>query len=292
MLNETIKLLNIRPDGTYVDLTFGGGGHSTAILQHLSTGKLIAFDRDSDAKANIIKDKRFIFIQNNFRFLRSLLRYNGIEQVDGILADLGVSSHHFDTKERGFSFRFKDADLDMRMTREAELTAKQVINTYGRQQLQQMFAVYGELDNPARLAKVIVDAREEHKIESIQQFMDIVTPCIPKHAEHKYLAKIFQSLRLEVNSEIQALSQMLPQALKALKQGGRLAIITYHSLEDRMVKNFMKAGNTEGKAEKDFYGNVISPFQLITKKTIIPTEEEINLNNRVRSARLRVAEKR
>lgn len=291
LLNETIELLNINPNGIYVDLTFGGGGHSSAILQKLTTGKLIAFDRDSDAAANMLTDSRFIFIRNNFRFLRNLLRYNGINEVDGILADLGVSSHHFDTGERGFSFRF-DADMDMRMTREADLTAQHVVNTYSLQQLQQLFSLYGELDNAGRLAKAIVKAREAAEIRSTQQFTDIVSVCIPQRAEHKYLAKIFQALRIEVNREMQALSQMLPQTLKVLKTSGRLAVITYHSLEDRMVKNFMKTGNIEGKAQKDFYGNIITPFDIITRKAVVPTDNEVEQNNRARSAKLRVAEKR
>ena len=291
LLTETLELLNIKPDGIYVDLTFGGGGHSSAILKQLTTGKLIAFDRDSDAVANKINDERFIFINNNFRFLRNLLRYNGIEEVDGVLADLGVSSHHFDTGERGFSFRFEDADLDMRMTREAELTAQQVLNTYPQQRLQQIFTLYGELDNAGRLANTIVKAREQEKVQNIQKFINIIQACVPQRAEHKYLAKIFQALRIEVNQEMQALSQMLPQSLKVLKAGGRLAVITYHSLEDRMVKNFMKAGNVEGNAEKDFYGNLITPFKVITRKAVVPADEEIEENNRVRSAKLRVAEK-
>lgn len=291
LLTETIELLNIKPDGVYVDLTFGGGGHSKAILSQLTTGKLVGFDRDADAAENVINDERFVFVRNNFRFLRNLLRYNGIEQVDGILADLGVSSHHFDTGERGFSFRF-EADMDMRMTREAELTAQQVVNTYSQQQLQHIFSVYGELDNAGRLARAIVGARSNDKIQTIQQFTEIVSGSIPQRAEHKYLAKIFQALRIEVNREMQALSQMLPQTLKVLKPGGRLAVITYHSLEDRMVKNFMKAGNVEGKTEKDFYGNLITPFTIITRKAIVPTDKEVEENNRARSAKLRVAEKR
>ena len=292
LLTETVDLLNIKPNGIYVDLTFGGGGHSRAIVQHLTSGKLIAFDRDNDAVKNALSNERFIFIRNNFKFLRNLLRYNGIDQVDGILADLGVSFHHFDTEERGFSFRFEEANMDMRMTQEAELTAQKLVNTYDQKKLQYIFSVYGELDNASRLANAIVKARENNSITTIQEFINIISHCIPKHSEHKYLAKIFQALRIEVNGEMQALSQMLPQTLKVLKQGGRLAVIAYHSLEDRMVKNFMKTGNIEGKTEKDFYGNTVTPFQVITKKAVMPSVEEIEKNNRARSAKLRVAEKR
>jgi len=290
-LEESIKGLQIKANGTYVDATFGGGGHSKAILDQLKKGKLVAFDRDSDAKKNNIKHPYFTFIQNNFRFMRSCLRNIGIEEVDGILADLGVSSHQFDTGVRGFSFRF-DTVLDMRMNQGASLTAAKIINTYPEEKLSRIFRLYGEVENTGKVVQQILIQREQQPIETIGEFVEILKPCTPKFAEHKYLAKIFQALRIETNGEITALQQMLEQSVKILRKGGRLVVISYHSLEDRMVKNFMRAGNAEGKIEKDFYGNEIAPFTVISKKAITPKEEEIAGNTRARSAKLRIAEKK
>ncbi len=290
LLHESIDALCVKPGGTYVDVTFGGGGHSREILNRLgSKGRLVAFDRDADAAANAIKDKRFTLIRNNFRYIRNLLRYEGIRQVDGILADLGVSSYQFDTAERGFSFRF-EAALDMRMNQQSDLTAAKVVNTYSEQDLQRIFKLYGEVENTPKVVRYIIARRNEQPLETIGALVEAVRPCMPKLAEHKYLAKIFQALRIEVNTEMQALEQLLIQSLKLLKPAARLSVITYHSLEDRMVKNFMRTGNVEGKVEKDFYGNEQTPFIVITKKAVAPSEEEIQRNTRARSAKLRVVE--
>jgi 16S rRNA (cytosine1402-N4)-methyltransferase len=291
LLQQSIDALCIKPGGIYVDVTFGGGGHSREILKHLKKGRLIAFDRDSDAEANKIEDKRFTLIQNNFRFMRGLLRNERISEVDGILADLGVSSHQFDTDTRGFSFRF-DAKLDMRMSQEGALTAACVVNTYTEDQLKYILSNYGEVENAGKVARLIVAARNDNPLETINDLKDVLKPCTPKLMEHKYLAKVFQGLRIEVNGEMKALEQMLEQSLKVLSPGGRLVVITYHSLEDRLVKNFMRSGSLKGKIEKDFYGNDRSPFTVITRKAIIPEEEEIKNNTRARSAKLRVAEKK
>jgi len=290
MLHESVNALCIKAGGTYVDVTFGGGGHSTEILNRLNNkGKLFAFDRDADALANTINDKRFTLIRNNFRYIRNLLRYEGVEQVDGILADLGVSSFQFDTAERGFSFRF-DAALDMRMNQQSELTAANVLNTYSEADLNFIFKVYGEVENTPRVVRLIIARRNEKPIETIGELLETVKPCLPRLAEHKYLAKLFQALRIEANSEMHALEQLLVQSLKLLKPDGRLVVITYHSLEDRLVKNFMRSGNVEGKIEKDFFGKEQTPFLVITRKAMIPTENEIQKNTRARSAKLRVAE--
>jgi 16S rRNA (cytosine1402-N4)-methyltransferase len=291
MLHQSIDALCVKPNGIYADATFGGGGHAQEILNRLKNGRVIAFDRDGDAGANRIEDKRFFLIQNNFRFLRGLLRSEGITAVDGVLADLGVSSHQFDTGERGFSFRF-DAPLDMRMNRGGALTAAQVVNNYSEMQLCDLLRIYGEVEHAAYAAKLLAAARERKAITTIGSLKDALAPCLPKVMEHKYLAKVFQALRIAVNGEIKALEQLLMQALKVLKPGGRLVVITYHSLEDRMVKNFMRAGNTAGKIEKDMFGNGITPFTVITKKAIVPEENEIQKNTRARSAKLRVAEKK
>ncbi len=291
LLEESIDALQIKPDGIYVDATFGGGGHSREILKRLKKGRLLAFDRDDDAAENNLKHPQFTLIQNNFRFMRACLRNEGIEEVDGILADLGVSSHQFDTGERGFSFRF-EAPLDMRMNQQASLTAAKVLNTYTEEKLLHIFRLYGEVENAGKVVKQIMQGREEKAIETIGEFVEILKPCTPKFAEHKYLAKVFQGLRIEVNGEMSALQQMLEQSAKILKKGGRLVVITYHSLEDRMVKNFMRSGNADGKVEKDFFGNELSPFTVITKKAIAPNEEEVANNTRARSAKLRVAEKK
>jgi 16S rRNA (cytosine1402-N4)-methyltransferase len=290
MLHQSVDALCVKPNGVYVDATFGGGGHSREILNRLKNGRLIAFDRDGDAGANRMEDKRFFLIQNNFRFLRGLLRNAGITEVDGVLADLGVSSHQFDTAERGFSFRF-DAPLDMRMNRGGALTAAQVVNSYPETQLCAVLRTYGEVEHAARAAKLLAVARERKAITTIGGLKEALAPCLPKVMEHKYLAKVFQALRIEVNGEMKALEQLLAQALKVLKPGGRLVVITYHSLEDRLVKNFMRAGNREGKIEKDIFGKGMTPFTVITKKAIVPEENEIQKNTRARSAKLRVAEK-
>jgi 16S rRNA (cytosine1402-N4)-methyltransferase len=291
LLNASVDALCVKPNGIYVDATFGGGGHSREILTRLKKGRLIAIDRDRDAAANIINDKRITFVQNNFRFLRGLVRNEGFTEVDGVLADLGVSSHQFDTAVRGFSFRF-DASLDMRMDSDATLTAAQVVNSYTEAQLCYILQTYGEVENAARAAKLLIAARDQASIETTEELKQALITCTPKMMEHKYLAKVFQALRIEVNSEMKALEQLLEQSLKLLKPGGRLVVITYHSLEDRLVKKFMRTGNKEGKTEKDFFGKENTPFTVITKKTVMPSEQEIQQNTRARSAKLRVAEKK
>ena len=291
LLSESIEGLNICPDGVYVDATFGGGGHSRAILERLATGRLIALDHDADALANAPDDKRLITERGNFRFLRNYLAHHGYRKVDGILADLGVSSHHFDETGRGFSFRYDDAPLDMRMNTDAQLTAKAVLNQYPEDSLRYIFAQYGELPNAQQLARQIVAARREMRIESSGQLIEAIGRCIPRGAENKYLAKLFQSLRIEVNNELENLKALLTQSVDLLQQGGRLVIIAYHSLEDRLVKNFFKNGMFEGKAEKDVYGNVNIPFRSVNNKAIVPTDTEIEANSRARSAKLRIGEK-
>ena len=282
LLKESVDGMNIRPDGTYVDVTFGGAGHSREILSRLGEGgRLLGFDQDEDAERNIVNDPHFTFVRSNFRYLHNFLRYHNIEQVDAILADLGVSSHHFDDSERGFSFRF-DGDLDMRMNKRAGLTAADILNTYEEERLADIFYLYGELKNSRKLASVIVKARNGQQIRTIGEFLEIIKP----------LAKVFQALRIEVNQEMEALKEMLLAATEALKPGGRLVVITYHSLEDRMVKNIMKTGNVEGKAESDFFGNLQTPFRLVNNKVIVPDQAEIERNPRSRSAKLRIAEKK
>ena len=290
LLKESIDGLQIKPQGIYVDVTFGGGGHSHEILKKINKGKLVAFDQDDDALQNLIDDERFVFVNHNFRFLKNFLKYHGFEKVDGILADLGVSSHHFDQPERGFSFRY-DGELDMRMNRSAEVSAKDIINQYPEQELAKIFWEYGELKISRKLAKAIVNNRTDKEINTIKSFTDLLMPFIPKHAEHKFLAKIFQALRIEVNREMDFLKEMLLQTAEVIKPGGRLVVITYHSLEDRLVKNFIKNGKFEGEAEKDLYGRTDVPFKAINRKVITPDEEEIAENNRARSAKLRIAEK-
>ncbi len=290
LLNESVEGLQIRPDGIYVDVTFGGGGHSSEIIKYIKTGKLVAFDQDDDALPNLIDDKRFVFVNHNFRFLKNFLKYHGIEKVDGLLADLGVSSHHFDDPERGFSFRF-DGDLDMRMNQSAKTSAKDVINKYEEPELSKVFWEYGELKNSRKLARVIVDNRKQKEIVTIKEFKDILMPFLPKHAEHKFLAKVFQALRIEVNSEMEFLKDMLLQTIDVIKPGGRLVVITYHSLEDRIVKNFIRDGKFEGEVEKDFFGNTTVPFKAVNRKIIVPGDAEIEVNNRARSAKLRIAER-
>ena len=292
LLTQSVDGLITRPEGTYVDVTFGGGGHSREILSRLGDGgRLLSFDQDEDAERNIVDDQRFTFVRSNFRYLRNFLRYHQVEEVDGILADLGVSSHHFDDSERGFSFRF-EGKLDMRMNKRAGLTAADVVNTYDEERLADIFYLYGELKNSRKLASLLVKARNTQKIETIGEFLDLVKPLFGREREKKELAKVFQALRIEVNQEMEALKEMLYAATEALRPGGRLVVITYHSLEDRMVKNIMKTGNVEGKAEKDFYGNVQTPFRLVNNKVITPDEEEIANNPRSRSANLTIAQNR
>lgn len=292
LLMPSIDGMNIRPDGIYVDMTFGGGGHSREILSRLGDGgRLLSFDQDEDAERNIVDNPHFTFVRSNFRYLKNFLRYHGIEQVDGILADLGVSSHHFDDSERGFSFR-ADGPLDMRMNKRAGITAADVVNNYSEEQLADIFYLYGELKNSRKLASVLVKARAMQAIETIGGFLEVIKPLFGREREKKELAKVFQALRIEVNQEMEALKEMLQATTQVLRPGGRLAVITYHSLEDRLVKNMMKTGNVEGKMEKDFFGNVETPFKLVNNKVIVPDEEEIAVNPRSRSAKLRIAEKK
>lgn len=291
LLNESIDGLNLQPGGIYVDVTFGGGGHSKEILRRADpTARLFSFDQDEDAEKNIVDDKRFTFVRSNFRYLYNFLRYYGVEQVDGILADLGVSSHHFDDSERGFSFRF-DGNLDMRMNKRAGKTAADVVNTYDEERLADIFYLYGELKNSRKLASALVKARSRKAIVTIGDFLEIVKPMFGREREKKELAKVFQALRIEVNQEMEALKEMLYAATEMLKPGGRMVVITYHSLEDRMVKNIMKTGNIEGKTVQDFYGNSQSPFKLINKVTTA-SDKEVTRNPRSRSAKLRIAEKK
>ncbi len=294
LLGESLELLDIQPDGVYADLTFGGGGHSRAILERLSPkGRLYGFDQDADAKRNYEPTDtihNFHFVEGNFRFMRGLLRDRGVTQVDGVLADLGVSSHHFDAAERGFSFR-ADAPLDMRMNRGSKLTAAEVVNSYEPARLIAVFRDYGELDGAHRIAGRIVEARRGGRIGTTGELVEVVRPLVPRSDENRWLSKLFQALRIEVNGEMEALKMALEQSLKVLKPGGRLVVISYHSLEDRLVKNFMRAGNFEGRAEKDFYGRTNVPFEVITRKAVVPTEAEIVANPRSRSAKLRCAEK-
>lgn len=292
LLKESIDGLSINPEGTYVDVTFGGGGHSRKILEHLGeNGRLYAFDQDSDALSNAIDDSRFTLIHENFKYLKSFLRLEGVKKIDGLLADLGVSSHQFDEGARGFSIRF-DATLDLRMDQRQSKTAKDVINSESATRLKEILSLYGELPNAGRIANAIVSARSQKTIETTFDLIDIVNKHIPRNQENKYLAMIFQALRIEVNDELEALEAMLKQAVEILNPGGRLVVISYHSLEDRIVKNLMKSGNIEGKIEKDFYGNIITNLTPITRKPIIPTDEELQENNRSRSAKLRIAEKK
>ena len=290
LLNESVNGLEIKANGDYVDVTYGGGGHSRKIFSRLKTGRLFAFDQDKDAIANVIHDDRFFFIRHNFKYIRNFLKYYDVEQVDGILADLGVSSHDFDVAERGFSFRF-DGDLDMRMNRDSSQTAADIVNSYTEDQLRTVFREFGEIDNAGRLAKQLVSARNIKPVQTIEQFREAIEPCVSRLQESKYLAKVFQALRIETNHEMDVLHDFLEQSIKLLKPGGRLVVITYHSLEDRMVKNFIRSGDFTGKQEKDFFGNVESPLLAINRKVIVPSEDEIERNPRARSAKLRIAEK-
>lgn len=292
LLHESIEGMNLRAKGTFVDVTFGGGGHSKEILRCMdSESRLFSFDQDEDAEENIVNDKRFTFVRSNFRYLSNFLRYYGVDGVDAVLADLGVSSHHFDDSERGFSFRF-NGKLDMRMNKRAGMTAADIVNNYDEERLANLFYLYGELKNSRKIASVLVKARSQKKLETIEEFLDIIKPLFGKDREKKELAKVFQALRIEVNQEMEALKEMLYAATRALKPGGRLVVITYHSLEDRMVKNIMKTGNVEGKVEQDIFGRTDCPFKLVNNKVIVPSNEEIERNPRSRSAKLRIAEKK
>ena len=290
LLQESVDALNIDPDGVYVDVTFGGGGHSKEILKRLGEkGKLFAFDKDAASQVNIIDDPRFTFIHSDYRFLKNQLRFHGVVKIDGLLADLGISSHQIDAGERGFSTRY-NAPLDMRMDRSAGLTAGEVVNTYSKEKLAEILSQYGELKNAKRIAKTIVKYRNGKPIETTFDLIDAVRPHIPKKTEQKFLAKIFQAFRIEVNGELESLKRLLLQSADVIKPGGRLAVITYHSLEDRLVKRFIQSGNFEGEIEKDFYGNYYTPFKK-AGKFIVPSREEIERNPRSRSAKLRVAER-
>ena len=292
LLEPSVELLDIRPGGTYVDLTFGGGGHSRRILEALGPeGRLYAFDQDSDTRANCPDDPRFCYVESNFRFLRSALRLRGVTEVDGILADLGVSSHHFDTLERGFSFR-GDAPLDMRMNRRGRLTAADLVNRSSAEELTRIFGQWGEVETPWKVANCLVRAREAAPVETTARLVEAVVPCTPKKDAAKFLTKLFQALRIEVNGEMEALKMALEQSLKVLKPGGRLSVISYHSLEDRLVKNFLRSGNFTGEVEKDFFGRAAVPFELVTRKAVVPDAAELERNPRSRSAKLRAAVKR
>ena len=291
LLHPTVDGLNINPDGIYVDVTFGGGGHSREILSRLGpNGKLFAFDQDEDALANVLPDYRFTLISENFRYLKRFLRFHGVKAVDGILADLGVSSHQFDVPERGFSTRF-DAELDMRMSKKNELDAYKVINEYDDANLRRIFYDYSELSNAPAIAKVIIEARENEPIKNTEQLKNVLSRFLPAHKSHKILAQIYQGIRIEVNQEMDVLKEFLEQSLEILKPSGRLSVISYHSLEDRLVKRYIKNGMFEGEPEKDFFGNFSVPFKTIGK-LVVPDHAEIKINNRARSAKLRIAEKK
>lgn len=286
----SVDYLVTNPDGIYVDVTYGGGGHSRCIMEKLQQGRLVAFDQDADAQSQLIEDERFTFVASNFKNLGRFLKYHQAYPVDGILADLGVSSHQFDTPERGFSYR-EDGALDMRMNNQTGRSAQDVVNQYDEKALSDIFYRYGELSDGRALARRILKARGSQPITTTQQLVEVLKPALPRGKENKSLSRIFQAIRIEVNQEMSVLEAFLEQTVDALKVGGRLVIISYHSLEDRLVKNFLRAGNFSGEVEKDFFGNPLSPFKLITRKAIVPDTEEINLNPRARSAKLRVAEK-
>ena len=291
MLKECIGGLNINPEGVYADVTFGGGGHSRAILAQLTTGHLYAFDQDEDAAANAFDDERFTFIPQNFKYFKNFIQLYHGGQIDGVIADLGVSSHQFDTPEKGFSTRF-DGPLDMRMSQTTPNDAATVVNTYDHAALTRILRLYGEMQQPQLVASDIIMARETEPIETTEQLKAAVQRRLPRGKENKVLAQLFQALRIEVNQELDALTAFLSQCPDVLKPGGRLVVMSYHSLEDRLVKNFMKTGNAEGKEEKDFFGNLLTPYHIITRKPIVPSDEETESNSRARSAKLRIAEKK
>ena len=291
LLQESVDGLDIKPNGIYVDVTFGGGGHSREILSRIGeNGHLYSFDQDEDAEKNILNDNRFTFVRSNFRYLRNWMRYYGVEHIDGLLADLGVSSHHFDDETRGFSFRF-DAPLDMRMNKRSGMTAAEILNNYDEEQLADIFYIYGEIKNARKVASAIIKARGTKAIETTGDLIQITESLFPREREKKETAKLFQALRIEVNHEMEALKEMLYGAQDVLREGGRLSVITYHSLEDRIVKNIMRAGNVEGKVNQDFFGRTVAPFRQISNKVIVPNEEEQQRNPRSRSAKLRIAER-
>jgi len=290
LLKESIGGLNIRPEGIYIDLTFGGGGHSKEILHRLDNGRLIAFDQDTDAERNVIRDDKFLFIRANFRFVKNWLKFHGITSIDGALADLGVSSWHLDMPERGFSFRFNNI-LDMRMNPEAALTARKVLNNYSEGKLVKVFREYGEIKNAVKLSKLVIQTREEGPIERVDDFLRGIDECLPSYYHQKYLSKVFQALRIEVNDEINALSEMLDQVTGLLRKGARFCVITYHSLEDRIVKNVFRTGNAEGNLKKDFYGHPQLVYHQVNRNVIMAGDDELKQNPRARSAKLRIAEK-
>ncbi|MCW3804249.1 16S rRNA (cytosine(1402)-N(4))-methyltransferase RsmH [Plebeiibacterium marinum] len=291
LLQECIDGLNLKENGVYVDLTFGGGGHTKEILKHLKGGKMIVFDQDEDAYANRPDDERLIFVRHNFRYLKHFLQYLDIDHVDGILADLGVSSHHFDTPERGFSFRF-EGELDMRMNKQATLKADEVLNEYEEDDLFRIFKNYGEIKNAGKLVRGILARRQSSPFKMISDLLEVAEPCVPSREKNKFLAKVFQALRIEVNREMEALKEMLMQTKEVLAPGGRLVVISYHSLEDRLVKNFMKSGDCDkAQADQDFFGKSLVPFKAISRKPILPTAKELEENTRSRSAKLRISEK-
>lgn len=293
LLNESVDALNIKPGGVYVDVTFGGGGHSREILSRMDgTARLFSFDQDPDAEQNIVGDTRLTFVRSNFRYLKNWMRYYGIEHIDGLLADLGVSSHHLDDSQRGFSFRYEDAPLDMRMNQRGGKTAADIVNDYDEERLADVLYLYGELKNSRKLAAAIVKTRSQQRITTINQLLGAVEKLMPREREKKDMAKLFQALRIEVNHEMEALREMLLSATELLAENGRLSVITYHSLEDRMVKNIMKTGNVEGKLKQDFYGRIESPFKLVKNKPVTSDSEEMQRNPRSRSAKLRIAEKK
>lgn len=293
LLKESVDGMNIHSDSICVDVTFGGGGHSREILSRLGKGgHLYSFDQDSDAAKNVKSDERFTFVRSNFRFLKNFMQYHEVDEIDALLADLGVSSHHFDAEDRGFSFRFEDSELDMRMNQQSKKTAASILNTYSEEALADVFYLYGEIRQSRKIASMIVRQRNIQPYRTVADLLATVSPMAGKGVKDKqFLAQVFQALRIEVNSEMDALKEMLLQALEVLRVGGRISVISYHSLEDRLVKNFFKTGNFEGKLEKDLYGNVQTPFKLINNKVIVPSEEEIGVNPRARSAKLRIAEK-
>lgn len=288
LLKESVDGLNIGPNGTYVDVTFGGGGHSKEIIKKLDKGKLIAFDQDLDSEENRISDPRFLFVRQNFRYLKNNLRFLGVEGVNGLIADLGVSSHQFDLTGRGFSFR-GDGPLDMRMNQNAEQSAAEIIMSFNEEELAILFWTYGEIKNARRLASAIVKSREEEGINSIGRFLKVIDSCVPVKDRNKYLAKVFQAIRIEVNKELDSLKKLLTQASEVILKSGRLVVITYHSLEDRLVKNFIKYGDFKPVENTDLYGNVLTPFKAVNRKVIVPSEDEVNSNPRARSAKLRIA---
>ena len=290
LMEECLDGLSIQEGGTYIDFTYGGGGHARGIMERLDKGRLIAFDQDSEAEKNAIKDKRFLFIRGNFRYVQNYLRFHGIKTIDGALADLGVSSHQFDVAERGFSFRY-DSAIDMRMNKESRIKAEDILKNYTERDLRDLFRKYGELKNSGKLASVICTSRQNQKLDTTDRFLEAIDDCIPEKNRQKYLAKVFQALRIEVNEEIDSLKEMLEGVCSYMRMGSRFVIITYHSLEDRIVKNYFRTGNVEGEVKKDFYGNVESPFKPVNRNVILPGTKEIDNNPRARSAKLRIAEK-